>query len=259
MSTIYIYKENKISIQELRLRHKELYGYDDPYLCERVFQCLKSIVPYFSERRSIVVADFGCGDLRASNLIHSQLSKRHNVRSYYCVDIAPISKKEADKFQILNHDLNQIGLKIPNNSVDFGYALEVVEHLWNVDVFISEVYRVLKPAGMFLITTPNLAAWYNRALFLLGILPIHYEVSFQKKYGRKYSRLGEGSKSVGHIRLFTPFALIKLLEDNGFEILDCKGLQFMFHGLLSNIDRAFTFLPSLSSMFLVLAKKVAES
>ncbi len=86
-------------------------------------------------------------------------------------------------------------------------------------------------------------------------MPIHYEVSFQKKHGRVYPRLGEGTKSVGHIRLFSPFALIKLLEDNGFEKLECKGLQFMFHGPLSILDRAFTVFPSLSSMFLVLAKK----
>ncbi|MGQ9744217.1 MAG: methyltransferase domain-containing protein, partial [Candidatus Bathycorpusculaceae bacterium] len=202
-------EDKKISIQKLNVLHKELYGFDDRYLVERVFQCLKCVFPYLSEWRSIAVADFGCGDLRASNLIHSQLSKRYDVSSFYCVDVdvTSISKENSGKFKILNHDLNQNNLRIPDDSVNFAYALEVVEHLWNVDIFVSEVYRVLKSQGFFLITTPNLAAWYNRVLFPMGILPIHYEVSFKKKYGRVYTRLGEGSKAVGHVRLFTPFAL----------------------------------------------------
>ncbi|MFX0203195.1 MAG: methyltransferase domain-containing protein [Candidatus Hodarchaeota archaeon] len=251
-----IRKENRrISIQKLSILHKELYGFDDPYLVERVFQCLKFVIPYILQWRSIVVADFGCGDLRASNLIHSQLSKRHDITSFHCIDMFSVSEKNSEKFEIFNHDLNQINLKIPDNSVNLAYALEVIEHLWNVDIFVSETHRILKSQGIFLITTPNLAAWYNRVLFPLGILPIHYEVSFKNKYGRVYSCLGERSKAVGHIRLFTPFALSRLLEDNGFEILTCKGLQFMFQGFPSILDRAFTVFPSLSSMFMILAKK----
>ncbi|MEM3587227.1 MAG: methyltransferase domain-containing protein [Nitrososphaerales archaeon] len=252
-----IRKKNKTILQELNILHKELYGFDDLYLVERVFQCLTSAVPHLSQWRSIAVADFGCGDLRASNLIFSQLSKRYDINIFYCVD--KLNFCDSEQFKILNHDLNNPGLKIPNNSVNFAYALEVIEHLWNVDIFVSEVYRVLKPGGVFLITTPNLTAWYNRVLFPLGISPIHYEVSFKKKYGRWCSRLGEGSESVGHIRLFTPSALSKFLEDNGFEIIKLKGLQFVFRGLLSILDMAFTFFPPLSSMFLVLAKKVVNS
>ncbi len=155
-------KQSKISIQELSLLHKELYRFDDPYLVERVFQCLTSVVPYLCQWQSIAVADFGCGDLRASNLIYSQLRKRCNITSFYCVDKFNINKltnsKDSEKFKILNHDLNEYNLKIPSNSINFAYALEVVEHLWNVDVFIQEVYRVLKSEGLFLITTPNLTA-----------------------------------------------------------------------------------------------------
>lgn len=108
-----IHKENKkISIQKLGILHKELYGFDDPYLVERVFQCFKFVVPYLLQWRSIAAADFGCGDLRASNLIHSQLSKRHDMTSFYCVDITSVSEKNSEKFKIFNHDLNQINLKI---------------------------------------------------------------------------------------------------------------------------------------------------
>jgi len=250
-------ESKKTSIEKLNILHRELYGFDDPYLAERVFQCLKFVAPHLLRRQRIVVADFGCGDLRASNLIHSELSKRCDISSFYCVDVTSTPKRNSEKFKTLNHDLNENNLKIPNNSVNFAYALEVIEHLWNGDIFISEVYRVLKSQGLFLVTTPNLAAWYNRLLFSLGIMPIHYEVSFKKKYGRSYLRLGEGSKAVGHVRLFTPFALSKFLEDNGFEILRCKGLQFIFHGLISVLDRAFTAFPSWSSMILILAKKEA--
>ena len=121
---------------------------------------------------------------------------------------------------------------------------------------MEEVKRILKDHALFLITTPNLAAWYNRLLLLCGIMPIHYEISLKKKYGRIFRQLGEGSRAVKHIRVFTPCALSKLLQDNGFKILELVGLQFIFDGYISKVlDKVFASTPSLSSMFLILAGK----
>ena len=244
--------KEKISFDELAILHRKLYGFDDPYLVERVYQCLKFFTPRVADNHSVELADFGCGDFRASRLISLQIPK---IKSFYCVDISLESVDEDTPFNVLIHDLNYGDLSITSNSLDFVYGLEVIEHLWNTDVFISNIHRILKPKGLLLLTTPNLNAWYNRFLVPLGVLPIHYEVSFRKKYGRILKRLGEGDKAVGHIRVFTPYALSKLLEDNGFEILNCAGLRFLFSGFVSGIDRVFAAFPSLSSMFLILAKK----
>lgn len=45
--------------------------------------------------------------------------------------------------------------KLPSESFDYVIAVEVLEHVEKDDLFVKEVYRVLKPKGIFLMTTPN--------------------------------------------------------------------------------------------------------
>ena len=44
---------------------------------------------------------------------------------------------------------------LPDASFDFAVAVEVLEHVERDAQFVSEVARVLKPGGIFLMTTPN--------------------------------------------------------------------------------------------------------
>lgn len=59
-------------------------------------------------------------------------------------------------------------LPLANGSVDFVLASEVYEHLWNRPQFLGEVHRILRPGGLFVLTTPNLQ---SAALVLLRRLP----------------------------------------------------------------------------------------
>lgn len=49
------------------------------------------------------------------------------------------------------------GLKIPleSQSVDLFFTGECIEHVENTDAFLDEIYRVLKPGGVLILTTPN--------------------------------------------------------------------------------------------------------
>src|SRR5262249_21343498 len=42
-----------------------------------------------------------------------------------------------------------------DNSFDCAIAVEVLEHVEEDHLFVSEVYRVLKPGGCFVMSTPN--------------------------------------------------------------------------------------------------------
>jgi len=61
---------------------------------------------------------------------------------------------------------------------------ELIEHLVDPDATLDEALRVLVPGGTLLLSTPNLAAWYNRALLLFGVQPVFTEVSLRGIYGR---------------------------------------------------------------------------
>jgi SAM-dependent methyltransferase len=227
----------------------------DYYLNERVENSSTLILKHYkryvySEKRTLKLADLGCGDGRAAKkMIASLESSNINIDQLFAIDVKP-TLKESDRIRVITADLNS-ALPIEGNTFDIVYSLETIEHLLNTDIFVKEANRILVSHGLFVLTTPNLLAWYNRILFLMGGLPIHYEISERVNKGRIIAR---ETPPVGHIRVFSPRALKELLEDNGFDVLEIRGLKFLFEkgGF---IDSFFAHFPSLSSMFSLIAEK----
>ena len=96
-------------------------------------------------------------------------------------------------------------------------ASQVIEHLWNTDLFIKEMYRVLKPDGYSIISTPNLASWHNALYLLLGKQPETATVS---------DELYSWKERPGHRRVFTATELIRLLEFHGFIVEEVVGTSY---------------------------------
>ena len=44
---------------------------------------------------------------------------------------------------------------IEENSVDYVVSFQVTEHIQDDNSFLKEIYRVLKPGGSVILTTPN--------------------------------------------------------------------------------------------------------
>jgi len=90
---------------------------------------------------------------------------------------------------------------------------------------LKEAFRVLKTDGYLVITTPNLAAWFNRLIFLFGYQPFFLEPSTKDKtVGLGFTRrLMPNRKPVGHIRCFTLKALKDILVLHGYKIVLVKG------------------------------------
>lgn len=61
------------------------------------------------------------------------------------------SKKSFDYFKIVLPYLTNI----PSNIFDFAICYQVIEHIQEDEVLLKEIYRVLKPGGTLLLTTPN--------------------------------------------------------------------------------------------------------
>jgi 2-polyprenyl-3-methyl-5-hydroxy-6-metoxy-1,4-benzoquinol methylase len=233
----------------------------DYYLDERVKTGSSLILKYSSPLTQVPklrIVDLGCGDGRAAQKMMDVLGVHGlSIDKLFAVDINP-TLKGSDKVEVIKSDLNNLGLQLQDNSVHVIYSLETIEHLINPYIFVKEVHRMLVKNGIFVITTPNILAWYNRILFPLGSLPIHYEVTEAKNYGRLIAKDGA---TVGHVRVFSPRAFKELLRDNGFSILETKGLKFLYHkgkvnyGKFSTFDSFFSHFPSLASMFSIVASK----
>jgi hypothetical protein len=101
-----------------------------------------------------------------------------------------------------------------------------------------------------LLSTPNLAAWYNRGLLALGIQPVFSEVSLRGVFGRP------GSEVAGHLHLFTRRALVEFVSARGFDCVSVAGARY--HDVprpLRPLDRMFCLWPSAASILLISARK----
>jgi len=108
--------------------------------------------------------DIGCGDGFNTLIIGQKLQ----CQEVHGVDIDEDRILSASKRGIITikADINRERLPLAENSADIVTALEVIEHLVNPDNMLQEIYRILKPGGYLVITTPNLASYINRARLL---------------------------------------------------------------------------------------------
>lgn len=148
--------------------------------------------------------------------------------------------------------------KYPDEYFDIVIASHIIEHVVYPDRFILEAKRVLKKGGLFIVLTPNLAAWFNRILLLLGFQPFFTEVSaVDKTLGLKFTgTFAVGRNPVGHVRIFTPGALRDIMELHGFKIRKITGMEFgSFPRLLGLIDRMIAHITPFAACIVAVAKK----
>ena len=70
-------------------------------------------------------------------------------------------------------------LQLPfSEYMGFGYIVR--EHLSKPASFLSEVFRILRSDGLFILSTPNLADVCSRITFLFGYTPFNYDPSAYK-------------------------------------------------------------------------------
>jgi SAM-dependent methyltransferase len=202
--------------------------------------------------------DVGCGD----GLFLSELDARLGLSSMAWelggVDFSSSMVKAAAGLPYAVRQCNvEDGIPFGDGTHDVVTAGEVIEHLYSPDRFVMEVRRILRRGGLLLITTPNLQAWYNRALFVAGIRPLFYEVSTKSTTigAGPLLRLKKGATPVGHIRVFNLRGLLDLLRSEQFEPVAVRGATFdAVPGPLQPLDRALNRRPSLASNLVVLAR-----
>ncbi len=104
---------------------------------------------------------------------------------------------------------------IDSNSIDQIITADTIEHIPDVFVAIDEMYRVLKPGGLIVINTPNIAFIKKRMLLFLGRFPS----TSQPNEGIGSDILFDG----GHFHYFTFRSLKILLERSGFKLVKKMG------------------------------------
>jgi SAM-dependent methyltransferase len=194
-----------------------------------------------------VILDVGCGDGSALAVAAGAVAAGHRFAG---IDwsASAVSRARARGLTVVRG--GAAGLPIADGAADVVIMSELIEHLVDPDRAVEEARRVLRPGGSLLLSTPNLAAWYNRGLLAAGIQPVFSEVSLRGVFGRP------GRVVAGHLRLFTRRALTQFLAANGFRCVSVTGAAYHdVPGPLRGLDRLACRWPSVASILLVHARK----
>ena len=232
------------------------------FLFDRERKSTNIIMNYIhsNDMKSFNLLDIGCGDGYYLYCLSRDLSEKCTLHG---IDYSEFQLERAKKklseatFKYVNLE---DGIPYDDISFDVVYAGELIEHLYNPDAFVREVYRILKNNGIFVVSTPNLNSWLSRLVFPLGVYPIFYETSTEdSRFGYGFLKtIKKQSLPVGHIRVMNVDAIKSLLNKNCFHDIDIKGCAFeRYSGILGFLDKLFTIRPTLSSGLVVYAKKVA--
>jgi SAM-dependent methyltransferase len=216
-----------------------------PDRARRQARMLAAVLRGFAGRA--VILDLGCGDGSALAVAATQ-NPRHRFAGIDWSGDA-LRRAHALGLTVLRGSVSP-RLPVADGAADVVIMSELIEHLVDPDGAVAEARRVLRPGGSLLLSTPNLAAWYNRGLLAAGIQPVFSEVSLRGVFGRP------GRVVAGHLRLFTRRALTGFLTASGFRCVTVTGARY--HDVprpLGPLDRAFCRWPSAASILLVHARK----
>ena len=81
-------------------------------------------------------------------------SERYIAVDKYNTEISDDLKKE-NNITFIQTEVPPLN-GIEDNSVDFVVTFQVIEHINDDEMFLNEIYRVLKPGGKVILTTPNI-------------------------------------------------------------------------------------------------------
>lgn len=216
--------------------------------------------------------DVGCGNGDIAQYLREVLAAQevHGVE---------ISQKRAESarlkgVQAVQLDLNQDELPFPDDYFQAIFCGEIIEHLSHTDRLLEGLHRVLAPAGLCVLTTPNLGAWFNRLALLLGWQPFETSTSLKYEVGRPRALVSDWGCR-GHLQLFTARALRELLAAHGFRVVTMSGttlaeiyglspwsakpLRAALERVLLPLDRLLSWRPSLACRLIVAFRKSGGS
>jgi SAM-dependent methyltransferase len=181
-----------------------------------------------SAPNGVSLVDLGCDD----GSLTARLAARVGADTVYGVEIVDERAEIAEQrgIHVERSDLNA-PLPFTEGMFDVVCSNQVIEHLRDTDLFVSEVFRILRPSGYAVISTENLASWHNIASLLFGWQPFSLtNVSYQSGSIGNPLALHRGEafewQSWEHVRVFAYRGLSELFAAHGFIVESIDGAGY---------------------------------
>jgi SAM-dependent methyltransferase len=172
--------------------------------------------------------DLGCDD-GARTLIFARASRAAAVSG---VDVVQERVEEA-RSRGVDAVVSDIGERLPYDDATFDAVVsnQVIEHVVDTDHFVAESRRVLKPNGILVTSTENLASWHNILALALGWQPFSLTNVTATRAGlgnplAVHRDAPPGEPSWQHRRVFSYRGLRELIEAHGFTDVAVRGAGY---------------------------------
>ena len=170
------------------------YLHQNPFIREILWRRYEKVYNLAPSIAAMTVCEFGCG---IGAFLPTLVEAAEKV---YAVDLFPQYAEALAKRLDLDVTFSKDMSTIPDRSLDILFAVEVMEHLDNPDVFTNLFARKLKPGGHLIMSGPTESWFYKFGRFLIGY--------------NKYHDYHE----------FNAYQLRRIIAENGFQII--KTIRF---------------------------------
>lgn len=146
------------------------------------------------------ILDFGCGAGQLLKEVVSYFPDNHYVGTDLSLEGIKRARKKLPNIKFLKTEGGK-NLPFSDNEFDTVLATDVIEHVYDIPVLLSEWNRILKRGGKIVITTPYFGFIKNVVICLI-------------KFEKVFDTTGP------HIRFFTDNSLKRTLEKFGFKTIE---------------------------------------
>lgn len=168
------------------------------------------------------VLDMGCGN---GSFIAGYRDRGWNLAAVDGSESGiEIARESFKPIEFILGDVTGELTELPDASFDVVICLEVVEHVYHPRGLARNCFRVLKPGGHLILSTPYHGFLKNLAIAVTNSGDNHYDPL----------------KDHGHIKFWSRETLPLLLEEQGFENLDFLGagrLPFLWRSMVYRAQR----------------------
>lgn len=162
---------------------------------------LNSVIK-FAKARKLKILDVGC----ATGFLARELKKEgHQVVG---IEVDKEAAKEAKKYcsKIIVDSAESGKIKFKKEYFDVIILGDILEHLKEPLLVLSKYKEYLKPGGLIISSTGNIANWHVRLNLLFG----------------RFEYKEKGILDKTHLRFYTKKTFKKLMRDAGLKIVDIK-------------------------------------
>lgn len=153
----------------------------------------------------------------------------------HCTELVGCDVNEADldHARALNADVpnlryeanNALALTYPDGHFDLLVSCEVIEHVGQPAQMVREMYRVLRPGGVAIMTFPSRE-------FPITYDPVNRIWQFVRGNNSREYLISQGAYAFGHDYLIGSADFKRWASEAGFEIVEFRGLSHHLVGLL---------------------------